>query len=398
MREGRILNNPATKVAITSNPLVSSTNRTNGTTAWENDQGVWLSKLFGTLVTGAESDYVLYPFDGVKVDRLARLATIDTWKNLVPPQSQSLVTWAEAHKTWDTLYKRAKQLADVVTAVRKGDVKRLERLMPGKRTFSYPKQVVVWDNFSDIPLMNRNGNTIRRYARSHRTNFDFNAASQAQRLWLEYRYGWSPMVYDIVDTLKATYAEDLRLSRAPRPFLTCHGKAQDKWSSSAVVTSSLGGIGSVGTRQVDYGLIVRGYILYRCNAGRLVQRLNDFGLFDVPRAIWELVPLSFVVDWFVPVGDYLGAIQPKVGVEILASGNTALYTLEISQWLTQYGTTALPNQGWSPLVPIGAKDLATIDRYVRNLGLGTPFIPPLAVNLTAKRLVDAAALISGMRR
>lgn len=399
MREGKVINNPARSLFITSTPLISSVNRTvPGSNAWENDQGAWQSAAFGRLVVGDENDPSLYPYDSLKVDRLSRLATINTWKNVQPPQSQALVSWAEKSKTWETLYRRAKQLADIVQSVRKGDIKRLEDLLPGKRTKNYPRRVVMWDSFSDVPLTDRRGKPVSRYGHKFKREFDPKTASSAAKLWLEYRYGWSPIVYDMVDMLKATYAEDLRLSRQARPFLTAHGQAKDKWEDSMPLSVVLGNIGILGTRKVNYELEVRGYILYRDDAVSLFRRLNDFGIFDAPRAIWELAPLSFVVDWFVPVGDFLGAIQPKVGVEIIASGNVARYRTLIEQSGYQYGTPDYPSQGWSPVFPLGAPDKASIELMVRNIGLGFPLIPPLNVNLTFKRLIDAAALISGMRQ
>jgi hypothetical protein len=37
---------------------------------------------------------------------------------------------------------------------------------------------------------------------------------------------------------------------------------------------------------------------------------------DVPQTLWELTPYSFVVDWFVNVGDWLQAVTPVPGLEI----------------------------------------------------------------------------------
>jgi hypothetical protein len=39
-------------------------------------------------------------------------------------------------------------------------------------------------------------------------------------------------------------------------------------------------------------------------------------------AAWELIPFSFVADWFVNIGPYVRAITPKVGVHSLGSWTT----------------------------------------------------------------------------
>jgi hypothetical protein len=49
-------------------------------------------------------------------------------------------------------------------------------------------------------------------------------------------------------------------------------------------------------------------------------------LADVPSSLWELVPLSFIVDRFVSVGAWLDAIVPKPGVTIKGSWTTRTST------------------------------------------------------------------------
>lgn len=393
-------NNPMTSVKVTSTPFISSVHRVKTTTpnaAWEDDSGALVSAVFGSLVNGNESDGTRYSTTTVFTDRLARLATINTWANVQASSSQSLVTLAEGHKTWDTIAKRAKQLASVVSAVRKGDVKTLNGMFGKPRKTNYPSKTVVWHSDVDLPITARSsGRTVGRYFHRNMRPTRVNEMNKVERLWLEYRYGWCPIVYDIIDTLKAIHAEDLASDLTQRPFKTAHGKANGVENTSTALISSVGGIQSDGVRTVAHELEIRGYILYRDLIGGWFSRLNDFGLFDVPRAIWELVPLSFVVDWFVPVGNFLAALQPKVGVEILAMGHTTYRKISVRQWCTVYhsNTTTL---AWPPLAPLGAADEAVIEVRDRKTSLGTPSIPPLALSLNVKRMFDAAALFKSMR-
>lgn len=396
---GTLVNNPMFSVTVTSNPYIASQHREKVTTpnaAWEDDTGALVSAVFGSLVTGSENDWNKYTMDSTEVERTARAATINTWKNVQSSSSQTLVTVAESSKTWETLYLRTKQLAGVVTATRRGDVKKLRELLPGvKPTKNLPSRVVLWDD-NGRPILNRKGRPVAKYFHKSMVPTKGHPMNKAEKLWLEYRYGWCPIIYDIVDTLKAINAEEERLTKKPRPFKTAHGTATATQTKSTLLTSMLGGIKSDGIRQEDHELTVRGYILYRDEVTRLFERLNDFGLFDVPRAIWELVPLSFVVDWFVPVGDWLGALQPKVGVEILAMGHTTHHQVIVQQWCTKFwsNTTDL---AWPPFAPIGARDRATIDFKDRKTSLGSPSFPPFRPSLGWKRMLDAAALMKGMR-
>jgi hypothetical protein len=44
---------------------------------------------------------------------------------------------------------------------------------------------------------------------------------------------------------------------------------------------------------------------------RLKQFIDAFGVLD-PAALWDVIPWSFIVDWFVPVGDWLHKHRPKL--------------------------------------------------------------------------------------
>lgn len=60
----------------------------------------------------------------------------------------------------------------------------------------------------------------------------------------------------------------------------------------------------------------------RCS-GRIDIQLSNPFLFDLYKAgilnplqtAWELIPYSFVVDWFAPIGTWLGSVQPVPGID-----------------------------------------------------------------------------------
>jgi hypothetical protein len=57
-----------------------------------------------------------------------------------------------------------------------------------------------------------------------------------------------------------------------------------------------------------------------------LNTLNIWGLTQPVEAIWELVPFSFIVDWFFNVGETLAAFTPNYGIESLASWYTVVDT------------------------------------------------------------------------
>jgi hypothetical protein len=71
------------------------------------------------------------------------------------------------------------------------------------------------------------------------------------------------------------------------------------------------------TREAQHAHIVR--------AGAIVEISPDFGysagvrLRDIPRALWDLLPYSFVADWFANIGNYIDASISSSNSKVIAS-------------------------------------------------------------------------------
>lgn len=149
-------------------------------------------------------------------------------------------------------------------------------------------------------------------------------------------FGIMPFYNDIVSALKVFQSADKLSVR-----MTARGFA----SSSATSTSTqslLNWWPTVPVKPVstfiDRKVTVRAYSLYEVgidlgNAGKL-------GLFtEIPRQLWAVVPYSFLVDKFYALGNYLGAITPKIGIKILAEGYTVYEERLFSRTVNPYTVT-----------------------------------------------------------
>jgi hypothetical protein len=170
------------------------------------------------------------------------------------------------------------------------------------------------------------------------------------------------------------------------------GFAEDSGNTSTLINS----VKPYGTttyrRDVSHKRKVRAYVLYEVEAG-LSAVLNDFGVLDFPASAWELIPFSFVVDWFIPIGDWIQAATPKLGVHVITSGASMMEHVSVTRTATAWIKTA-PTNSWDMSGIVGHTDSGETRVYDRVELLEIPLFPPPDVNLNVKRAIDGIALLA----
>lgn len=122
--------------------------------------------------------------------------------------------------------------------------------------------------------------------------------------WLEVQYGWKPLMSDVqgaYDALREREGDGRSYN------VTVHGRAKSTVSGSwfkATVFSGLFGI-KVGFRERQECRVRLDYYL----ENPVLASLSSLGVTNPALILWEIVPYSFVLDWFSPIGDALGAFD-----------------------------------------------------------------------------------------
>jgi hypothetical protein len=128
--------------------------------------------------------------------------------------------------------------------------------------------------------------------------------------WLELQYGWKPLLGDIYGA--AEELADLVVDTDP-PVVSCRvGAKASKGTKSYDV--HIGGLFPTvrWTRETSE---TQGYAFVECKlASDFGQTLARTGMTNPYQLAWELLPWSFVVDWFIPVGQYLTRLNADVGL------------------------------------------------------------------------------------
>lgn len=110
--------------------------------------------------------------------------------------------------------------------------------------------------------------------------------------WLEMQYAWLPMVSQSYEAAKA-----LEAVTGPRVL---------RFRASVTKGASYNASGTpiyTATAKLSYS------IRYQAELSEDISIQRSLGLVDPLQIAWEIVPYSFVVDWFIPVGTYLSVWQ-----------------------------------------------------------------------------------------
>lgn len=127
--------------------------------------------------------------------------------------------------------------------------------------------------------------------------------------WLEFKLGWLPLMNDIFNGKQAIMdllkKEDLiRVTAVEEGVPSLLHNLSYTFKGKRVVGCQAGFVAGITNQDLD--------------------RLTTIGLLD-PALPWELMPLTFVTDWFVDVGSFLSAIGSKMGTRFV-SGYYTLYS------------------------------------------------------------------------
>lgn len=112
--------------------------------------------------------------------------------------------------------------------------------------------------------------------------------------WLELQYGWRPLLSDSYQAVKAFH----EISRGPRSTL---------FRTSVERRGDFEGSQSPSQYSHRYYEVLRKRLQYEMYEEMSTER--QLGLTDPASVLWEIIPYSFVVDWFVPIGTYLDLLN-----------------------------------------------------------------------------------------
>lgn len=176
----------------------------------------------------------------------------------------------------------------------------------------------------------RNPKNLRRMASFNRKAFN---AATPERRWLEYNFALLPIVDD------AQGAAEALAQRAPDLSILF---AQ----SSARVTEGLDYNSLSGAIQSGYGIKYSGEVRSRFVnrvdykvADSTIKQLSELGFANPGSYLYQRTPLSFVLDWVIPVGDFLDLWTAPLGCSLSAAYQATYMVCEATKQFIRTPTT-----------------------------------------------------------
>lgn len=240
------------------------------------------------------------------------------------------------------------------------------------------------------------------YRKGRRGSSKRTAAASAKAMsdsWLEYRYGWQPILLDMSAIMKLVSEASKRMrvrlvSRASQNFKSELSKVHEV--SGGLPRANAATV----TARHERDVRVAAGVIYEVQPHTAPEQIMaTLGLRarDLPPSLWNLIPFSFVVDWFVNVEDWLQAVMPVPQVSYLANWVTTVdnVTTDITNIRT------LVTLGPSPPTPAanfygnGGTSLVKTCLVTRDLNQSIASHPVLTFQpLSIRRQIDAISLAS----
>jgi hypothetical protein len=196
--------------------------------------------------------------------------------------------------------------------------------------------------------------------------------------WLEFRYGWRTLYFDMVDVQHAL----VNLNESKNRFSERTGTKSTS-STATAMTQGTHGVSPIAltmTATREETISVRGSVAADIEPPRF--------RFNPAITAWELVKFSFIIDWFINVGLWLEAMSfLTFATSYSASGSVKIEAHTIGSL-----TTATFGPGYSGTTSFSAESHS---QYMVRIPTRVPTVPLFNVRVNVPKFIDLWALLVG---
>lgn len=324
-------------------------------------------------VSGSLQGYLTYPYDPRAYDmrdwaireQAQRKALSKYFDKLRGSDLNLTVDLAESKKSWKML---TKSVSDVVRIARqcRRDALNFAR----------------WNSLVQSGLPGRERRRYRdRVPAKYRGETDPSVIMGNR--WLEWQYGWRPLLSSIHGVCG--------FARRLEKTMLIVGNSKARRTGVVTENSSLGIPVSLDFEHSSYATYKAVYVMrdpFADDVSRLAS-LNPLGI------AWELMPYSFVVDWFFDIGGFMEECETAMAIGLIFQRGYEVSTMRsLFKWTCSAGSASpYPSVTYDVGSEIKWKAYDVSKFRYRMDSTPLPFPPKLQAKLGASRLLSAAALL-----
>jgi hypothetical protein len=201
--------------------------------------------------------------------------------------------------------------------------------------------------------------------------------------WLEYRYGWKPLLSSIYGVM------DFQRHSSYKRKLKARASTVNKWSThvNATFSNVATTYWTTSSQRCEIGITYRVKQPELFNATRFAS-LNPLGI------AWELLPYSFVVDWFIDIGGFLQMWEQSFFLGLEFEKGYVTYSRKRTTRGSYSGTRGSPTGSFFQTVEAPYKCVEVDEARTVLTSAPKPYLPRLDVNLGWQRILSGAALLN----
>lgn len=196
--------------------------------------------------------------------------------------------------------------------------------------------------------------------------------------FLEYHFGWEPLLKDIHDALEV-WNQPIRVFQVLRA--SAGERTTERYDADYGAATK-----RRGTCTVSY--FVQEGARVKAISGDTLHSLDEWGVLNPASLLWEAIPFSFVVDWFVNVGQVLASFSDYAGMSLDSTFTSRKYTT--AMFATTFTVPGFPTNGYKPMTERG-----TGAWTIRSASLSSPVFSVKQLRLPSKtRATTAVSLLT----
>jgi hypothetical protein len=355
-----------------SSPWVYTSDSTTTVSNWSGRHRVPHTPLADVWGTGGQST-AFAPFNLGALDSEGSILLAKAQEAATESDANYLVTIAELDKTIDMFWNGAQSVSSLVSRLqraKKADIRELAMF-----------------SFKDMKRILKNPKSYKKGLKGISSSLQ-----DLMGMWLGYRYGIMATYYDVESWSDA--AKHVGTKRRARHLATGSSKHDSGLTHTNLYSGNFANE-YLDTRYTRFTYSTAGVITTAIPAA---SSGYTFGVERILTAGWELVPFSFVADWFIDAGTRLAAMEGGWIRPVKGSWITHRSTLLMFKNYYETGHVTISGNTRYNGTDMNDYSLVT-DRCLLVQRIANPTVslmPEFRVNLNFKRVIDGIALMKPM--